>query len=171
MCLVVPEPSSIERDDAAVGRFIERLALELTTAGLARMPARVLAGLLTTDSGSLTAGELADLLRVSPASISEAVRYLMQLGMVAREREPGSRRDHYVLLEDLWSEITKRRNELLIRWQEAMEQGMDILGAETPAGIRMAEAVAFFDLLYRELEVVLKKWPDLQAALLKDHRG
>ena len=57
------------------------------------MPARVFAALLATDSGRLTAAELAELLQISPAAVSGAVRYLTQVGMVHREREPGSRRD------------------------------------------------------------------------------
>ena len=89
------------RDGAAVQRFIERFALDLAASGMPRMPARVFAGLLSTDSGSLTAGELAGLLQVSPASISGAVRYLEQLNLIVRQREPGSRRDHYAVDEDV----------------------------------------------------------------------
>ena len=47
------------RDQDAVGRFVERFASVLTEAGIPRMPARVFAALLTADSSSLTAAELA----------------------------------------------------------------------------------------------------------------
>jgi DNA-binding transcriptional regulator GbsR (MarR family) len=67
-----------ERDDAAVGRFVERFAAILEDSGVPRMPARVFVGLLATDSGSLTAAELAERLQASPAAISGAVRYLAQ---------------------------------------------------------------------------------------------
>ena len=74
------------RDEEAVRRFIERFALDLAEAGMARMPARVFAALLADDDGRLTAAELAELLQVSPAAISGAVRYLAQLRMVSRGR-------------------------------------------------------------------------------------
>src|SRR5689334_8994349 len=91
-----------QRDRQAVLRFIERFAASLTEAGFPKMPARVFAGLLATDSGRLTAAELADLLQVSPAAISGAVRYLAQVNLATREREPGSRRDYYQVHDDVW---------------------------------------------------------------------
>ena len=82
------------RDEEAVRRFIERFALTLTESGMARMPARVFAAILTADDGRCTAADLAGLLGVSPAAVSGAVRFLIQLRLVRREREPGERRDH-----------------------------------------------------------------------------
>jgi hypothetical protein len=47
-------------------RDVEDFALLLTEVGVPRMPARVFACVLCSDSGALTAGELAERLRVSP---------------------------------------------------------------------------------------------------------
>ena len=49
------------------------------------MPARVFAALLASDSGRLTSAELSALLKVSPAAVSGAVRYLAQVNLVSRE--------------------------------------------------------------------------------------
>lgn len=157
--------SAAQRDDAEVSRFIERFALDLTAAGVPRMPARVFAALLTSDTGTMTAMELADVLQVSPASISGAVRYLIQVGLLHREREPGSRRDHYVLSDDVWHEVVGRRDQVLARWQDTMAQGVDVLGAGTPAGERMIETLAFFGFLQEEMHVILKKWEARRADL------
>ena len=78
-------------NDLSVARFIERFAAVLEESGVPRMPARVFVALLAEDSGSLTAAQLAQRLQVSPAAISGAVRYLTQVSLVGREREPGSR--------------------------------------------------------------------------------
>ena len=86
----MPESPGRAREDEAVRRFIERFALNLTEAGMARMPARVFATVLVAEDGRRTAAELADQLGVSPAAISGAVRYLTQLRLVSRGREPGS---------------------------------------------------------------------------------
>ena len=85
-------------------RFIEDFASALIEMGVPRMPARVFAALLTTDSGRLTAAELAARLQVSPAAVSGAVRYLIQVGMVRRESEPGSRRHYYRAPNNVWDE-------------------------------------------------------------------
>src|ERR1700730_19198199 len=75
--------------------FIEKFAAVLSLAGFPAMPARVFVALLVTDAGRLTAAELADLLQISPAAVSGAVRYLGGLGLVDKERVPGSRRACY----------------------------------------------------------------------------
>src|SRR5215204_7683027 len=100
------ESSGGGRDEYAVMRFVERCALTLTEAGVPRMPARVFVALLISDDGRLTAAELAEMLGVSPAAVSNAVRYLQQTRLVAREREPGERRDHYRIYSgDTWYEV------------------------------------------------------------------
>jgi predicted transcriptional regulator len=146
------------RDDAAVARFVERFAANLEESGFPRMPARVFVALLATDSGSLTAAELAERLQASPAAISGAVRYLAQLSLIGREREPGSRRDRYRVYDDAWYEASVRRERLLTRWEETVREGVDVLGAGSAAGARMAETLAFFEFLRREMPAVLERW-------------
>ncbi len=158
---VMETPS--RRDDQAVLRFIERFAAGLSEAGMPRMPARVFAALLATDSGRLTAPELAALLQVSPAAVSGAVRYLAQLNMVSRERETGSRRDCYALHDDAWYEIVARRERLLERWQASAREGLEALGPASPAGMRLTEAFAFFDFLRSEMPTLLERWRDQRA--------
>ena len=152
------EKSGEDRDREAVLRFIERFTSALMDAGMPRMPARVFVALLATDSGRLTASELADLLHVSPAAISGALRYLTQVNVLTRERQRGSRRDHYRLLDDSWYEMTLRREQVMARWIAAGNEGVDVLGADTPAGRRMAESVEFFEFVRRELPALLERW-------------
>jgi predicted transcriptional regulator len=155
---IAGDSGSTARDPAAVARFVDRFAATLEAAGFPRMPARVFAALLATDSGALTAAELADMLQASPAAISGAVRYLVPLGLIARERDPGSRRDRYRVYDDAWYEATLRREQLLVRWEEAAREGIEVLGADTPAGARMAESRTFFEFLRREMPQLLERW-------------
>jgi predicted ArsR family transcriptional regulator len=147
-----------DRDDAAVARFVERFAAILQDSGVPPMPARVFIALLSTDSGSLTAAQLAERLQASPAAISGAVRYLVHVSLIGREREPGSRRDRYRVWDDAWYEATLRREHLLARWEESAREGIEVLGAGTPAGQRMAESQAFFAFLRREMPKLLERW-------------
>jgi predicted transcriptional regulator len=147
-----------ERDRAAVTRFVEDLASALTEMGVPRMPARVFAALLTTDSGRLTAAELAAKLQISPAAVSGAVRYLVQIGMARRESEPGSRRHYYRAPNNVWDEVIGIRDHLMARWTGVLRDGVAILGADTPAGERVAESVRFFEFVSSELPLVIRKW-------------
>jgi DNA-binding transcriptional regulator GbsR (MarR family) len=139
-------------------RFIERFASVLIEGGVPRMPARVFSALLATDSGRLTSAELAELLQVSPAAVSGAVRYLTQVGLVAREREPGSRRDVYRVHDDQWYEAIVRREPLLSRWERAVLEGIDAVGADTPAGRRLTDTAEFFQFLQAEMPAMLARW-------------
>ncbi|MEU6988662.1 MarR family transcriptional regulator [Streptomyces sp. NPDC046324] len=153
-----------EGNEEAVSRFVERFAAELTEAGMQRMAARVFAALLASDSASMTSAELADQLRISPAAVSGAVRYLNQVGMVSRERDPGSRRDRYVLHNEVWYETITRRDQILVRWEKVLRDGSETLGPTTAAGRRTAETAEFFEFLQDEMLSMLDRWREHKAA-------
>lgn len=160
------------RDEAAVMRFVERFALTFSEAGVPRMPARVFTALLVSDDGKRTAAELAEMLQVSPAAVSNAVRYLQQTRLVEREREPGARRDHYrVHGGDTWYEVITRRDEMLMRWQEDLLEGVEAVGADTPAGKRLEETRRFYEFLHTEIPLLLEKWRRLRSELAADDTG
>ena len=141
-----------------IPQFVERFGATLEEGGVPRMPARVFAALLTIDSGRLTASELAELLQISPAAVSGAVRYLTQVSLISREREPGSRRDVYRLHDDEWYEAIVRREPLLQRWERAVLEGVDAVGADTPAGRRLRDTAGFFEFLQAEMPAMLERW-------------
>ena len=150
------------RDEEAVRRFIERFALDLAESGMARMPARVFAALLADDDGRLTAAELAELLQASPAAISGAVRYLTQLRLVSREREPGERVDHYRVSSDTWYEAVTRRDQMIARWEQDLQEGIKAVGPDTPAGARLEENRRYFEFLRHEAPKVMARWRELR---------
>ncbi|MGC7100411.1 GbsR/MarR family transcriptional regulator [Amycolatopsis lurida] len=144
--------------DAETRQFIEDFAIMLTDAGLQRMAARVFTALLATQKGSLTAGELADVLQISPAAVSGAVRYLTHVGMVTRAREPGERRDHYLISDDQWYEGFGRKDSIYQQLSEVLERGVDAVGPDTPAGRRIAETKGFFEFISKEIPVLIDRW-------------
>ncbi|KUN10561.1 MarR family transcriptional regulator [Streptomyces yokosukanensis] len=151
------EPSA-ERDPESVSRFVEHFAAQLTEAGMPRMPSRVFGALLASDAGTLTSAELGDQLKISPAAVSGAVRYLAQVHMVSREREPGSRRERYRVHSDQWYEALTNREAIIKRWEDALREGVTSLGADTPAGRRLAETLGFFEFIEEELVGVMERW-------------
>jgi DNA-binding transcriptional regulator GbsR (MarR family) len=148
----------VERDPDEVSRFVEHFAAQLVEAGLPRMPARVFAALLASDTGALTSAELGEQLRISPAAVSGAVRYLAQVHMLSREREPGSRRERYRVHGDQWYEALTNREAVIKRWEDALRDGVASLGAETPAGRRLAETLAFFEFLENDVAGMMERW-------------
>jgi DNA-binding transcriptional regulator GbsR (MarR family) len=146
------------RDTGAVRAFIESFTSLLTQAGFPRTPARIFVALLTSDSSRLTAAELGELLQTSPASVSSGVRYLIQVGMVTAEGEPGSRRQHYRMPTDVWEEIVRLRDRQLARWVTELRDGVTALGADSPAGTRMADTVRYFEFLSGEMSDLLARW-------------
>lgn len=154
-----------ERDRAAVGEFVERFASVLVEAGIPRMPARVFAALLATDSAKLTAEELSKQLQASAAAVSGGVRYLIGVGMVRREGEPGSRRHHYRIPDNVWDELVRGRDRVMEHWTAVLKEGIDLLGADTPAGTRMADSVDYFEFVIAELPRVHARWLEHKASM------
>jgi DNA-binding transcriptional regulator GbsR (MarR family) len=146
------------RDAEAVSRFVESFAAQLVEAGMPRMPARVFGALLASDEGMLTSAELGEQLKISPAAVSGAVRYLSQVHMVSREREPGSRRERYRVHADQWYEALTNREAVIKRWEDALRDGVTSLGSTTPAGRRIAETLAFFEFMETELAAMMERW-------------
>lgn len=149
---------------AALPQFVERFAALLTDMGMPRMQARVFSALLASDSGRLTAAELAQRLRASPAAISGAVRYLVQVGLASREHKPGSRRDHYRVDDDVWYEAFATRDAQLVRCEQRLREGAEELGTHTAAGARIAESAAFFEFMRGELAGMTARWREFKAA-------
>ncbi len=145
--------------------FVESFASAFVDAGVPRMPARVFAAILASERGRLTAAELSDALQASPAAISGAVRYLVQVDLIVREREPGSRRDVYAMRDDAWYEAIVRRERLLDLWQRVLRDGVEEVGRDSPAGVRLAETLAFFEFLQAEMPALLARWRSRPAAI------
>jgi DNA-binding transcriptional regulator GbsR (MarR family) len=155
---------TVERDPDAVGSFVERFTSVLVEAGIPRMPARIFASLVATDSARMTSAELSDQLQASPAAVSGGVRYLMGVGLVRREGEPGSRRHHYQVPDNVWDEVLRLRDRLMERWTAVLRDGIDLLGRDTPAGRRMADSVHYFEFVNDELSSVLARWQAREAS-------
>jgi DNA-binding transcriptional regulator GbsR (MarR family) len=144
--------------------YIERFAAVLVAAGFPPMPARVFVALLVTDAGRLSAAELAAVLRISPAAVSGAVRYLIQIGMVHKERVPGSRRDYYRMPGGMWDSLIRQRDQVMTRWTALVREGIDLVGPDTPAGERLAEQAEFLEFTTKELSQILDRWQEYRAS-------
>ena len=87
------------------------------------------------------------------------------VNLANREREPGSRRDIFSVSGDIWYEATLRREPMFARWQASLREGIDLVGADTPAGERLSETLAFFDFVQEETPAMLERWRARRAAI------
>src|SRR5689334_10519839 len=134
------------RDTDAVTEYAETLTTVFMASGVSRMGARVLTCLFITDSGSLTASELASRMRVSPASVSKAVAFLESQSLVRRERDE-RRRDRYIVDDELFYQATiasARANDQLVA---TARQGAAVLGPDSAAAQRLENVARFLDFI------------------------
>nr|WP_234384887.1 MarR family transcriptional regulator [Streptomyces sp. MMG1121] len=103
-----------------------------------------MACLCLTDAGSITASELVRRLQVSPASISKAVAFLDEQGMIRRERDE-RRRERYVVDDDVWYESMMASARGTAHVAETARQGVGILVPGTPAAARLENIARFLD--------------------------
>ncbi|MFG3056157.1 helix-turn-helix domain-containing protein [Kitasatospora sp. NPDC048239] len=137
-------PQAHGRDAEAVREFEETFTTVLIASGMPKMMARVMACLTLTDAGSLTASELAQHLQVSPASISKAITFLDEQGLVRRERDE-RRRERYAVDDDVWYQSMMASARSTAQIVGIAREGVGVLGNATPAGTRLENIARFLD--------------------------
>ena len=148
-----PEPSAAE-----ISQFVERFAGVLANSGVPSMSARVMAQMLVSPTGTMTASELAVALQISQPAVSGAVRQLIQVSFITRERLPGSRKDHYRIRDDVFAAILERRNNALGEWESSVLSGVDLFGPDSVVGQRLSENAEFFAFIRDDLNQMIKNW-------------
>jgi predicted transcriptional regulator len=130
-------------------------------AGMPRTAARVHHDLALSEDGQRSAAELTRRLKVSPASISVAVNYLVQQGYARRERDPQRRRDIYVIDDDAWyrSIVTSQRQTLeTVRATMAVAEAY---GLDSAVGKRLAKTAAFLEHVIVDMIESADRWRPL----------
>ncbi|MFF1648190.1 helix-turn-helix domain-containing protein [Streptomyces sp. NPDC058240] len=151
-------PRAAEPSGGATGEEIVEMAVR---AGLPRMTARVHVDLLLSEDGRRTAAELTRRLKVSPASVSVSVNYLVQHGYVRRERDPQRRRDVYVIDDQAWyHSVVLSAQQTLDAAQSAMTTA-EASGPDSPVGQRMARAGAFLERVSLDIMESADRWRPL----------
>jgi DNA-binding transcriptional regulator GbsR (MarR family) len=149
--LTVPEAAEMQHE-------AEQLALVLSSHGMQKMPARVLATLLFSDQPSVTMAELAATLQASAGSISGSLKMLTSVGLAERVPAPASRREHFRLRDDAWAILFTSQNETIAAMQAAADTGIAATDHTSPAHHRLAQMRDVYTFLMAELPAVLDRW-------------
>lgn len=155
-------PGSVALDHSVLDRAVEDEIVEMAVrSGLPRITARVHVDLLLSENGRRTAAELTRRLRVSPASVSVAVNFLVSNGYVRRERDPQRRRDVYVVDNEAWyhSMVISARQTL-----DAARVAMtaaETIGIDSPVGQRLAKGGTFLERVVLDMVESAERWRGL----------
>jgi DNA-binding transcriptional regulator GbsR (MarR family) len=130
----------------------------LTTAGMARMPARVMMALVGSPDQGYTAAELGDRLGASPAAVSGAVRFLQSMRLIQRVSRPGDRRDRYDLTDDAWHGMLTANAPLYASLADHMDRIAD-QNTAAPLSVERARKIAdFLRYLSARLPSLVDEW-------------
>ncbi len=147
-------------------RAVEQVTSLLTEAGMPRMASRVFAYALADDADRYTAADLSEGLQVSPAAVSGAVRYLVDVRLLFKEREPGSRADLYRIYDDdVWSAIMLARLPMLEMWERAVAEAADLIGPDHRGGRRLRETQEYFRFTREETAAMVERWRERRLTL------
>jgi DNA-binding transcriptional regulator GbsR (MarR family) len=139
-------------------RSVEQFGAALADAGLPSLPSRVFSALLMDDDGRMTSAELTAMLGVSAAAVSGAVKYLGHLQLIRREREPGSRRDVYVVDDDAWHGMMVRRERLYAPLLRALDAALAEHQPGHPAYQRIRLSAEFLRYVDAEMGKLADGW-------------
>jgi DNA-binding transcriptional regulator GbsR (MarR family) len=117
--------------DPRTSLFTDRVASLFEHDGLPPIAGRIFALLLVSED-ALSLDQFSDDLGVSKASASTNARLLARFGLIEPVRRPGSRRDYYRTVDDLFERSMAQR---LDRWREFTEvigQGRRTLALPSP---------------------------------------
>ena len=155
-------PAAPPRPPIAPGGAMEEEIIEMAVrSGQPRMTARVHIDLLRSEDGRRTAAELTRRLKISPASVSVAVNYLVEHGFVRRERDPQRRRDVYVVDDDAWYHSIVISSEQTLEAARAAMAAAETVGLDSPMGQRLAKGGAFLERVGLDMMESADRWRTL----------
>ncbi|MGW0733163.1 helix-turn-helix domain-containing protein [Streptomyces sp. NPDC002851] len=153
-------PRGAAPPDGTMGDEIIELAVR---SGLPRMTARVHVDLLLSEDGRRTAAELTRRLKVSPASVSVAVNFLVEQGYVRRERDPQRRRDVYVVDDEAWYHSIVISSQQTLASARAALAAAQEFGPDSPVGQRLTRAGTFLERVILDMMDSADRWRSLLA--------
>jgi hypothetical protein len=129
-----------ERQDQVM-QWVERVATFCGEEwGLPPITGRVLGWLMICDPPEQSAGEIADTIQASRASLTSNMRLLTTIGLVRKVRRAGDRTAYYRIEDDAWHKVVQRKLDGLGTFGDIAEEGFAITGHDGPNAERIKAA-------------------------------
>lgn len=136
-------PTSAER--AQVQNWVERVAAAFAQHfGLPPITGRILGWLLICDPPEQSAGEIADAIGASRASLTTSMRLLMVGDLVRRRTRPGDRTTYFRIDDDAWEKVIRQRIVAMASLRDITHDAMALIGPDSERAGRVRAAHAFF---------------------------
>ncbi|MFF5212183.1 GbsR/MarR family transcriptional regulator [Streptosporangium sp. NPDC000396] len=121
--------------------WVERVATFVSEEwGLAPITGRILGWLMACDPPEQTAGEIAEAIGASRASLTSNMQLLTSIRLVRRFRKTGERNVYYRIEDDAWSKVIRQKLAAFTAFERLAEDGLKLgwTGEEQTARIRSA---------------------------------
>lgn len=142
--------------------FVERMGLAMERSGASRTFGRIL-GLLIFAEEPLSLNEMAEILRVSKASVSTNARLCEQTGLLLRVSIPGDRRTYYEILPGAFEMSLTHSQYRLKEMVDVAEDGLAALNDTHPkARSRLEEMHDLYTFLGEGMATALAQWKELK---------
>jgi DNA-binding transcriptional regulator GbsR (MarR family) len=133
-----PDPQQLEA-------WVERVAAAFAQHfGLPPITGRILGWLLICDPPEQSAGEIADAIGASRASLTTSMRLLTAGEFVRRRHRPGERTTYFRIDDDAWERVIRQRIIGMASLREITEDAMALIGPDSERASRVRAAHAFF---------------------------
>ncbi|MET9024948.1 hypothetical protein ABZW96_04920 [Nocardia sp. NPDC004168] len=126
----MPEP---DRQHATL-EWVERVATFCVEEwALPPITGRILGLLMICDPPEQSAGQIAEAIHASRASLTSNMRLLTTIGLVRKVRIPGDRTAYYRIEDDAWEKVIHRKIAGLGAFGDIAEDGLSLVGGTDPA--------------------------------------
>jgi DNA-binding transcriptional regulator GbsR (MarR family) len=138
---VAKPPASSE----PIQNWVERVAAAFAQHfGLPPITGRILGWLLICDPPEQSAGEIADAIGASRASLTTSMRLLTAGNLVRRRHRPGERTTYFRIDDDAWEKVIRQRIDAMASLRAITQDAMALVGPDTARAGRVRAAHAFF---------------------------
>jgi DNA-binding MarR family transcriptional regulator len=126
--------------DEVIGWVESVAAFSTEEWGLPPITGRILGLLMICDPPERSAGQIADAIQASRASLTSNMRFLTAIGLVRKVRVPGDRTAYFRIEDDAWHKVIQRKLDSLGRFGAIAEQGLALTGDDGPGAERIHNA-------------------------------
>jgi len=130
-----------DRERARLMEWVEQVAMFFAGEyGVPPIAGRILGWLMICDPPEQSAGEIADAIGASRASLTTNMRVLTDAKFVRRRTRPGGRTNYYRVDDDAWAAVVRQRVASLTAFRDIAADGMEIAGFGTARAQRLRVA-------------------------------
>jgi len=141
-----PRQSPLPNERDQLSSWVERVATFFAEHyGLPPITGRILGWLLICEAPEQSAGEIAEAIGASRASLTTNMRFLTASGFVRRLTRPGGRTTYYCVDDDMWDTIIRKRIASMMSFSKITLDGLSLIDPDTARATRLRAAHQFFN--------------------------